>query len=147
MHNKVVKKDRISDMDILQLIPQREPMVLVSGLLSASEKSVTTWLQIEEGNIFVKDGRLQESGLIENIAQSAAAMNGYRARHEGGTVKNGYIGGIKNLEILSLPKSGVRLTTVVTETYKVMDVSIVFGEVKAKEKVIARCEMKVFMQP
>ena len=142
-----MKKESISNMDILQLIPQRQPMVLVSGLLSASEKSVTTWFQIEEGNIFVKDGRLQESGLIENIAQSAAAMNGYRARYEGGTVKNGYIGGIKNLEIFSLPESCDRLTTVVTETYRVMDVSIVFGEVKAKDEVIARCEMKVFMQP
>jgi len=62
-------------------------------------------------------------------------------------VKNGYIGGIKNLEIFSLPECGVRLTTVVTETYSVMNVSIVLGEVKARDRVIARCEMKVFMQP
>ncbi|MCP4311170.1 MAG: 3-hydroxyacyl-ACP dehydratase [Bacteroidetes bacterium] len=134
-------------MDILSLIPQREPMVMVSGVVSASENSFTTTFLPEEGNIFMKDGCLQESGLIENIAQSAAAMNGYRALLDGEPVKNGYIGGVKNLEIHELPGSGVRLTTRVTETYNVMDTSIIEGEVRTGDQLIARCEMKVFMQP
>lgn len=141
-----MKKDRFSDIDILLLIPQREPMIMVSGLLSANDHTVTTWFLLEEGNIFLKDGLFQESGLIENIAQSAAAMNGYRALLEGGAVKNGYIGAIKNLEIKSLPQMGSRLSTVVTETHHVMDTSIILGEVRVEDQVIASCEMKVFMQ-
>ena len=94
-----MKKDRISDMDILQLIPQREPMVLVSGLLSASEKSVTTWLQIEEGNIFVKDGRLQESGLIENIAQSGAVGLVFMNSETSSIIVDGFLVGISKLNV------------------------------------------------
>jgi len=147
MQAEIVNKKGFSDLDILQLIPQRDPMVMVSGLQWASDHSVITWFLIKEGNIFLRDGRFQESGLIENIAQSGAALNGYRAMVNGEPVKNGYIGGIKNLEVHSLPETGVRLTTSVTETYHVMDVSIIVGEVRANDQLIARCEMKVFLQP
>lgn len=141
-----MKKASPENLDILQLIPQREPMVMVSGLLAASEQSVTTFMQLKDENLFLKNGRLLESGLIENIAQSAAAMNGYRALLSGEPVKNGYIGAIKNLEIHALPKTGDRLITRVTETYNVMDTSIIEGEVRLGNQLIARCEMKVFMQ-
>lgn len=134
------------DTDILKLIPQREPMVMVSGLHSAEEKAVSTFLRIEEGNLFVRDGKLQESGIIENIAQSAAAMNGYRALAAGETVQNGYIGAIKNLEISVLPPCGGLLITRVYETYNVMDASIIEAEVRSGDILVASCEMKVFMQ-
>ncbi len=32
--------------------------------------------QVEEGNLFVRDGRLLPSGLMEHIAQSAAIRSG-----------------------------------------------------------------------
>lgn len=138
--------ERISDIDIESLIPQREPMLMVSGLHSASDKSITTWFQVEPGNIFVEKGKFRESGLIENIAQTAAALNGYRARLGGEPVKNGYIGALKNLKIFYLPEVGVRLTTSVEETHQVLDASIILGEVKAADQLIARCEMKIFIQ-
>ena len=80
---------------------------------------------------------------MENIAQTAAAMEGFRARSVGGELKNGYIGGIKNLEIDALPAVGTVLTTVVTESNFVMNTSIVNGEVMAGDHMIARCEMKI----
>jgi predicted hotdog family 3-hydroxylacyl-ACP dehydratase len=136
----------IKNTDILKLIPQRAPMVMVSGLYSAAEKEVSTFLRIKEGNIFVRDGKLQESGIIENIAQSAAAMNGYRALASGEPVQNGYIGAIKNLEISVLPACGALLVTKVREIYNVMDASIIEAEVRNENVLVARCEMKVFMQ-
>lgn len=138
--------EHISDIDILLLIPQREPMLMVSGLQSASGQSITTWFQIEPENIFVEEGKFRESGLIENIAQSAAALNGYRAKIGGEPVKNGYIGAVKNLEIFHLPEVGVRLITSVEETHQVMDASIVEGEIWAGNQLIARCVMKIFIQ-
>lgn len=141
-----MKKDISMETDILSLIPQREPMVMVSGLLSADEKGISTYLQLEENNIFIQDGYFRENGLIENIAQSAAAMNGYRAMIEGEPVKNGYIGGIKNLEIFALPKTGQQLITRVIETNNVMGASIIEGEVYCDKQLITKCEMKVFIQ-
>ena len=138
--------ERLSDIDIQQLIPQREPMLMVSGLLDASDRSVTTSFQIKDGNIFLKEGVFQETGLIENIAQSAAVMNGYHALVEGEAVKKGYIGGIKNLEVYSLPETGDELTTLITETHNVMDASIILGEVRKDGQLLAKCEMKIFIQ-
>jgi len=141
-----VKKEISGNTDILRLIPQREPMVMVSGLLSSDENGMTTFLLLEENNIFIQNGRFRENGLIENIAQSAAAMNGYRSLMDGEPVKNGYIGGIKNLEIFALPETGQRLTTRVKETNNVMGASIIEGEIYCNEQLLAKCEMKVFMQ-
>lgn len=129
--------------DILELIPQRTPFVMVDRLVSVEGRSATSVFQVKEENIFVRQGRFQESGLMENIAQTAAAMEGYRARSGRGEVKNGYIGGIKNLEIDALPVVGTVLTTVVTESNFVMNTSIVNGEVRAGDQMIARCEMKI----
>ena len=138
--------ERLSDLDIQQLIPQREPMLMVSGLLDASDRSVTTSFQIKDGNIFLKEGVFQETGLIENIAQSAAVMNGYHALVEGEAVKKGYIGGIKNLEVHALQEKGDQLTTLITETYNVMDASIIIGEVRRDGQLLEKCEMKIFIQ-
>lgn len=136
----------LSEIDILSLIPQRAPMVMISGVTESAEGSFGTCFLIEEGNIFLKDGIFQESGLIENIAQSAAAMNGYRALKDGGPVRKGYIGAIKNLEVLALPKTGDRLNTRVKEIHHVMDTSIIHGEVRMEDQLMAQCEMRVFIQ-
>lgn len=133
-------------MDIRSLIPQREPMLMVSGLLSADEKSLSTWFKIGPENIFLEEGKFREGGLIENIAQSAAALNGYRAKVAGEPVKNGYIGAVKNLEIFSLPRVGEQLSTSIKEIHYVMDASIIHGEIRADGQLIARCEMKVFLK-
>jgi len=131
--------------DILELIPQRAPFVMVDRLVSMEDRSATSVFQVTEGNIFVKDGLFQESGLMENMAQTAAAMEGYRARSRGEEVKNGYIGGLKNLEIDALPAVGTVLTTMVTESNFVMNTSILEGEIRAGDQRIARCEMKVYI--
>ena len=146
MHLTKVIMEHVSDMDILRLIPQRAPMVMVSGITEAADHYFDTWFLIEGGNIFLKNGIFQESGLIENIAQSAAAMNGYRALREGGPVRKGYIGSINNLEIHALPHAGDRLATRVRETHHVMDTSIIHGEVRMDDQLLAQCEMKVFIQ-
>ena len=132
--------------EILELIPQRPPMVMISGIERIEEKGLTSFFDIVEGNILVRRGSLCESGIIENIAQTAAALNGYVSRREGGTVRLGFIGGISNLEIFDLPSAGSRISTRVSELYYVMNTSIIEGEVRQGERVLARCEMKVFIQ-
>jgi predicted hotdog family 3-hydroxylacyl-ACP dehydratase len=132
--------------DILELIPQRPPFVMVSRLISAEGPSATSCLDIREDNIFVDNGKFQESGLIENIAQTAAAMNGYQAMASGKPVRIGYLGGIKNLRIFALPDVGRQLRTTVTEENNVMNASIIRGRILEGSRLIAECEMKIFLQ-
>jgi predicted hotdog family 3-hydroxylacyl-ACP dehydratase len=136
----------VGHIDILELIPQRPPFVMISRLIHADGSTATSCLDIREDNIFVDNGKFQESGLIEHIAQTAAAMNGYQAMVSGKPVRIGYLGGIKNLRIYALPGVGQRLTTTVTEESNVMNASIIRGRILEGSRLIAECEMKIFIQ-
>ena len=131
---------------ITEYIPQREPMVMVSELCSVTETNVKTKLFIANNNIFCKDGFFQEPGLIENIAQSAAAMTGFNAIKNNEEVKRGFIGSINKLNIYNLPKSGIEIETEITIINEVMNVHIIEGIVRQNYIIMAECEMKIFLE-
>ncbi|MBN1926983.1 MAG: hypothetical protein JW798_14215 [Prolixibacteraceae bacterium] len=135
----------IEDIDIKELIPQREPVVMVGKLLRATEKSVTTALEISATNIFCQNGYFQECGLIENIAQTAAALNGYAALLKSTKVKLGYIGAVKNLVIHTLPAVNSVIETTVSLGNQVLNVDIIKGVIRQNNSVVAECEMKIFV--
>jgi predicted hotdog family 3-hydroxylacyl-ACP dehydratase len=130
--------------DILSLIPQRPPMVMVDSLIFADEKSSTTVFEIPEGNIFVEFGRLTEPGLLENMAQTAAAGIGYICKVGNRQVPLGYIGAVQNLEIFGLPKTGDEIETEILVENQIFDVSLVSGRVRLEGKILAQCKMKIF---
>ena len=84
---------------------------------------------------------------MENIAQTAAAGVGYICKTENRKVPVGFIASIKNLKVFELPAEGKVLTTNVVITNTVMQVSIVSGEVICDNKLIAECEMRIFVKP
>jgi len=131
--------------EVQELIPQRPPMVMIGGIEKVEDGELYSWFDIEEDNLFVHEGLFRESGLMENIAQTSAALNGYAARQEGKPVKLGFIGGISRLEVFALPPAGSRIHTRIRELHYVMDTSIIEGEVRSGDRVLARCEMKVFI--
>lgn len=141
-----MSKQQFIEIDILDLIPQRPPFVMVDRLVWAGENRAESVFAVSSENIFVEGALFQESGLIENIAQTAAAFQGYRARAGREEIKNGYIGGIKNLEIKFLPSVGEQLKTVINEEHRVMGASVFTGESRVGERVVATCEFKVFIQ-
>lgn len=132
--------------DILQYIPQRPPIVMVSELISATATEGFTRLCIKETNIFCDNGRLQEPGLIENIAQSAAAMSGYNAVMNNESVKKGFIGSVNDLKIHALPAVGDCIDTHISIENLVMNVQIIKGTVKLNDDIIAECNMKIFLE-
>ena len=136
----------ISAENILSLIPQRHPFVMVDALTGGDEKTSRTQLLVRADNVLVYDGELSEAGLTENIAQTAAAGVGYRAIQNGEAVLTGYIGAIKNLEVFAQPKVGDVINTEVTIENKVFDVTIISGNVCCNNELIAKCEMKIFIK-
>jgi len=130
--------------DILLLIPQRPPFVMVDKLLSSDENSTQTVFRVNEENVLVMEGELSEAGLMENIAQTAAARAGYMAMMENKPVAVGYIGSVKNLEIFDLPKINDELVTEVKIENHVFDVTVISGTVRRNDIVMAQCEMNIF---
>lgn len=136
----------MQDFNILDLIPQRPPIVMVDKLIDVGAEFATTTFRIEESNIFNNNGFLQESGLVENIAQTAAAMTGYAAKVAQEKVKIGYIGAVKNLIIHSLPPIDAEIQTTVKVTNVVLDITIINGLISFNNSIIAECEMRIFIQ-
>lgn len=118
--------------DILPLIPQRSPFVMIDKLLSSTDDNTVTSLQVKADNVLVSDGELSEAGLTENIAQTAAAGAGYAAQQLGKPVQPGFIGAVKNLEVFALPKVGDTIETEVKIENQVFDVTIIKGKITCK---------------
>src|SRR6476646_5602171 len=107
--------------DILSLIPQRPPFVMIDKLLMINEKGATSIFKISEKNLFLSDGFLAEAALIENIAQTAAARMGYISLKEDKPAPVGYLGAVQNFNVL-----------------------IISGKIICNKKNIASCNMKIF---
>jgi len=126
-------------------IPQAPPFVLVSTIITATTQETQTTFLIPENHLLVEGGFLSESGLVENMAQSAAAGMGYLNR-ENGSPQTGFIGALKGLMIHSLPPVGATIRTVVSFRHQVLQASVVFAEVFLEEELMASCELKIFIQ-
>lgn len=132
----------VQDADIIKLIPQRFPMVMIDRLLSYTEESVLVDFKITDGNLFVIDGELQESGLLEHMAQCVAAHTGYSYYIRQEETPTGYIGAIQKAEIFTLPQVGQHLTTRVYIVQEFMGVTLVNIESWIAEQCIASAQMK-----
>ena len=66
-----------TDLDVKALIPQKPPFIMIDRLVHFDEVFTRTEFKIVPDNIFVEGGKLLESGLVENIAQTCAARLGY----------------------------------------------------------------------
>jgi predicted hotdog family 3-hydroxylacyl-ACP dehydratase len=111
-----MKDTDILDIDISKFLPHRPPMLMVTSVLEIDEKSVATQFYISEDCIFLENGKLSETGLIENAAQAASGVVGQsffeKDDLEGtGNKLVGYISAIKKIEVFQLPSLGDTIVT------------------------------------
>ncbi|MDB5112872.1 MAG: 3-hydroxyacyl-ACP dehydratase [Mucilaginibacter sp.] len=131
--------------DILTLIPQKPPFVMVGKLLYSDDNITKTSFVITADNVLVINGEFSEAGLMENMAQTAAVGEGNMARIEDRPIAIGYIGAVKNLEVVHLPKIGDELMTEIKVETRLLNIAIACGKVWCNEQMIAQCEMKIFI--
>lgn len=142
MNSGITHKVRIEALDIL---PQRPPFVMIDALTSYEESRVDTTFVVREDNILVNgDGCLSEAGVMENIAQTCAARIGYISKyilHQ--DVKIGYIGQVKGLKFLRLPKVGETLSTYITVDTEMFGITQVHAYAMVGDETIASGIMKI----
>ncbi len=131
--------------NILSFIPQRAPMVMVEKLHKAEGGQTIGSFKILESNIFCNEGFLQEPGLIENIAQTAAIGVGFEYRNKNKDVPTGYIGAVQKLTIHKLPEQGKTILTEVNVEHKVFNTTLINGKITCDNQLIADCKMKIFL--
>lgn len=127
-------------------IPQKPPFVMVDRLESISDEGIIrTSFHIKEDNLLCDDGMFTEAGLIENMAQSAAAGTGARPASKSASPPIGFIGGIRHLKIHEKPRCGSIIHTTIHVEHEIMDASVVAGKVWHQDKLIAECQLKIFL--
>ena len=132
------------DIDILELLPQRPPFVMVDHLVDYSETQTTCELTIRKDNVFCENGELAAAGLIEHIAQTCADRLGYYNKYVLKVgVRLGFIGEVKDLEIVRLPREGETLSTTIVVMQEIFDVTLVNAEVRVGTDVIATTRLKI----
>lgn len=142
MNNKAI----ITGEDILKLLPQRAPILMVDKFYGIEDNESRSGLTITADNIFCSDGELQETGIIEHIAQSAAARVGYIYVEKGEEVPLGFIGSVDKLTLHYLPKVGEELTTTISIMQEVGDITLVSAQTLSGDTVVADCRMKIFLK-
>ena len=131
--------------NIESIIPQRPPFVMISELVYCEDEDTRSKFFVEADNIFLKEDRLMEPALVENIAQTAAARAGWLALNENRPVALGYIGAIQQLEIFDLPVKGDILDTEIKVMNQVFNVTLISGKLSCEGRLLATCEMKIFI--
>ncbi len=118
---------------------------MIDKFISSDGITSISGLTVQASCVFCEEGFLSESGLVENMAQTAAAGVGFESKRMGTRVPIGFIASIKNLEVISLPAVGTELRTEVTVINKVLDVTIINGSVSSNGRLYAQCEMRIFV--
>ena len=141
----IFAKALISGEEIKYYIPQREPIIMIDSFYGIDDKKSFSGLTVKEDNIFVEADLLNETGIIEHIAQSCAMRVGYYYVQQQLPIPIGYIVAVKNMKIISLPKVGQQLFTTVTILQEVFDITLASIEVEVNQSIIAYGEMKIFL--
>lgn len=128
---------------ITDLIPQRAPILMVDDALPWGEHGACSSLRIEQSNWFVSESLLLEAGLIEHIAQSAAAMVGLSCL--GQEPKVGYIGDVKDCRIERLPKVGETVTSYISTIAQIENITLIQAISMVGGETVAQAKIKVFI--
>ena len=138
-------KTQLETIDVLTLLPQRPPFVMIDRLIHFDEVVTTTQLEVRPDNLFMAaDGLLNNCALVENIAQTCAARMGYINQYiYKERVRLGFIGSIKNLQVLRPAREGEVLTTSIEVVQEVLQLTLVNATVKVGDETIVTAEMKI----
>ncbi|HLP22088.1 MAG TPA: hypothetical protein VK174_17360 [Chitinophagales bacterium] len=137
----------VTGQQLINLIPQKPPFVLISTLHTVSESNSVTTFNFDNNHVLCQNGKLTAAGLMENIAQTAAAKMGYECDMLGKKIPVGFIGDVRDFVYTRLPLVGEEIETEIVINNQVFDVSMITGSVKQNGEEIASCKMKIFVEP
>ncbi|MES2620832.1 MAG: 3-hydroxyacyl-ACP dehydratase [Bacteroidota bacterium] len=116
-------------------------------MIEVSDKVCISKFIFDETHALCQDGRLTSAGLMENIAQTAAAKTGYENSLKGKGIPVGFIGDVRDFIFTKQPKVGEEITTRIEIIHEIFDVTVIAGTIELNGEEIASCNMKIFVEP
>lgn len=137
-------KEILRTIDVHDLLPQQEPFIMIGSLIHFDKIQTVTETEVQADNIFVDQNSFSASGLMENIAQTCAVRIGYINKHilkKG--IQLGFIGAVRNFEVIDLPQIGDVITTRVEVKEEVFGMILAEAVIMCGDKVLVTSEMKI----
>lgn len=131
-----------------ELIPHRLPMRQVESLLDFQEGEGIVEALVQEGNPLLDEaGYLSEVALVEMLAQSFAAVQGYADQLAGKPVGEGFLVGIRKISIAAKARLGDRLTIRIRPIATLEGFAVVEGVLSRGAEVLAVGNLKLWLPP
>jgi radical SAM protein with 4Fe4S-binding SPASM domain len=131
--------------DAGRVIPHKPPMLMIDRLLEVKDRASVSEMTVRSDMIFVdENGKLDDASYPEVISQAVAAQEGFRRIGSRTPLVEGFLLGIKKLEILGESYVGDTLRISLYKASRFGDFGILDGKVYNGENLVARGEIKVW---
>jgi 3-hydroxymyristoyl/3-hydroxydecanoyl-(acyl carrier protein) dehydratase len=118
-------------------------LVHCEGMVAGGE------LLIREGNVFSRGASFTESGMLEALAQTAAARTSLVQRSQAGAENRppqvGVKGSIKDFRLHFQPKTGETIETEIELLHEFLNASVIRGRVLVAGAEACSAELKIFL--
>jgi len=124
--------------DPTKWIPHRPPLLCVDRIVEIGDEHAVTELDVRSA---------WEPFLVEGLAQTAAVLNAHDDKKSGRTAAHeGVLVAVRKFEIVRPPRAGERVTLRVDLIRRIAPLTLMRGEVRSGDEVIARGEMKFYVE-
>jgi predicted hotdog family 3-hydroxylacyl-ACP dehydratase len=131
--------------DIETYLPHRPPMCLVSQLLYVEDDYAEARAILNAGDAGIgPDGKVEATALMEMVAQSYAAAQGYLKQRDNKPTLFGYLVGIKDFRIEELPSAGKHLLIKVKSASSFDNFYVIDGQVFCENRLMAGGTLKIW---
>jgi predicted hotdog family 3-hydroxylacyl-ACP dehydratase len=129
-----------------ELVPHRLPLRQVETLVRVEGRDGSVAATVAADSPLVDEaGVLEGVAMVELIAQGYAALKGYLDRSENKPVREGFLVGVKKLELHGAARSGDQLRIEIHTLAELNDFAITAGEVWRNDVLLASGELKVWI--
>lgn len=130
------------------LMPHQRPVRLIERVLDIHAAGGRAGAMVREGSLYVNaDGNLEHTAYLEFMAQTFAALKGWRDRRHGHPPQVGYLVGATGVECLGTARIGDKLTTTIQETDTFDTFKIVQGHVYIRDQLLASGQLRLWLKP
>ncbi len=129
-------------------MPHRSPLRLVHSLLRVEDSYGEARTVLNAGDVGVgPDGTVEAAVLLEMVAQTYAAAQGYQDRNAGKPANLGYLVGVSDFRVERRPRAGQPLTIRIKSSCSFGSFYLVDGQVLCEDQIVAGGTLKVWVQP
>jgi predicted hotdog family 3-hydroxylacyl-ACP dehydratase len=131
------------NVDIESLIPHREKIKIISGILEIKETTAIGTAVVNPEWPLYDGNSVNSLVLIEAIAQTMAIVEGYKRRQQGKSGLKGWLVGIKSAEFnTNIIPVNTNLIIMIESKYSFDNYGVLEGVVKTGEKILATATLQ-----